>query len=51
MRTDTVYKTVEKNISKCSANTYRIRVGKFNGYTSNRNDARLLKRTFLNRMK
>ena len=50
MSKHTTYKRVERNISKIGPTTYRIRVGKYDGYANSRNDARDLKRAFLNKM-
>ena len=43
------YKWVERNIAKIGPNTYRIRVGNYDGYASTREQARKIKRTFLDR--
>ena len=50
MSKHTNYKWVEKNITKIGPNTYRIRVGSFDGYATSRDSARAVKRTFLNKM-
>ncbi len=42
------YKRVEKNIAKIGPKTYRIRVGSKDGYASTREQARLVKKAFLN---
>ena len=44
------YKWVERNISKIGHSTYRIRVGQYDGYSSTRDGARALRKTFLNKM-
>lgn len=44
------YKWVEKNITKIGPNTYRIRVGTHDGYAPTREQARMVKRTFLSRL-
>lgn len=44
------YRWVEANISQIGPKTYRIRVGKFSGYSATRDGARAVKRTFLNKM-
>jgi len=46
----TNYKRVEKNIAKIGPTTYRIRVGKYDGYANTRNGARAVKRTFLSKL-
>ena len=44
------YKWVERNITKIGPSTYRIRVGKYDGYSPSRAGARAMKKTFLNKM-
>ena len=48
--TNSNYAWVEKNISKIGSSTYRIRVGKFDGYANTRAKARHIKRTFLSKL-
>lgn len=47
VNTSTIYKRVEKNISKIGPKTYRVRVGKLNKCVPTRQEARNLKRAWL----